>query len=68
MVRRGRLQPVELKSIHVVYLNRNRERYHAAFRFAPEYYDSFEISSLEQKPMDRQHVCTLPGLHQPSLL
>lgn len=112
MVRRGRLQPIELKHIpfirssgdsvimsphvrrlyeqvpeeaakrhdlrnkhalgddwliHVVYLDRSRERYHAEFRFAPEYYDGFEIITLEQKLTDRNHACTLPALHQPSL-
>lgn len=112
MVRRGRLQPIELKHIpfirssgdsvvmsphvkrlyeqvpdhmtkrhdlrnkhalgddwliHVVYLDRGRERYHAEFRFAPEYNDGFEIITLEQKMTDRNHACTLPAVHQPSL-
>lgn len=113
MVRRGRLQPIELKHIpfirssgdsvimsphvsrlyeqvpeeiaqrhdlrnkhalgedwmiHVVYLDRSRERYHAEFRFAPEYYDGFEIITLEQKMTDRNHACSLPALHQPSVV
>lgn len=112
MVRRGRVQPIELKHIpfirssgdsvimsphvsrlyekvpeelakhqdlrnqhalgadwmiHVVYLDRSRERYHAEFRFAPEYNDGFEIVTLEQKMTDRNHACSLPLLHQPSL-
>lgn len=29
-------------TVHVMYLDRSRQRYHAEFRFAPEYYDGFE--------------------------